>query len=389
MLDGAALAEEKKRARSLPRIAITSREKGDLIMLGIGGFTPLDGFMTHADWEGVCDGMRMANYLFWPIPVTLSTDDATAATLHTGKEIALVDPDNGEVLATMKVTEKYKINKAHECATIFRTTDIEHPGVKMVMEQGDVNLAGPVKVLSQGGFPERYGAFYMTPAQTRAAFEANGWSTVAAFQTRNPMHRSHEYLAKIAIEVCDGVLIHSLLGNLKPGDIPANVRTKAIAVLIDKYFVKNTVVQSGYPLDMRYAGPREALLHALFRQNYGCSHLIVGRDHAGVGSYYGPFDAHHIFDEIPADALKTRPLKIDWTFWCYRCGGIATGRTCPHEDSDRLLVSGTKLRKWLSEGDPVPAEFSRPEVLEILREYYGSLKQEERVEVKLAGHSAR
>jgi sulfate adenylyltransferase len=389
MLDGAALAEEKKRARSLPRIAITSREKGDLIMLGIGGFTPLDGFMTHADWEGVCDGMRMANNLFWPIPVTLSTDDATAATLHTGKEIALVDPDNGEVLATMKVTEKYKINKAHECATIFRTTDIEHPGVKMVMEQGDVNLAGPVKVLSQGGFPERYGAFYMTPAQTRAAFEANGWSTVAAFQTRNPMHRSHEYLAKVAIEVCDGVLIHSLLGNLKPGDIPANVRTKAIAVLIDKYFVKNTVVQSGYPLDMRYAGPREALLHALFRQNYGCSHLIVGRDHAGVGSYYGPFDAHHIFDEIPADALKTRPLKIDWTFWCYRCEGIATGRTCPHEDSDRLLVSGTKLRKWLSEGDPVPAEFSRPEVLEILREYYGSLKQEERVEVKLAGHSAR
>jgi len=389
MLEGAALAEEKKRAQSLPRIAITSREKGDLIMLGIGGFTPLDGFMTHADWEGVCDGMRMANNLFWPIPVTLSTDDATAATFHTGKEIALVDPDNGEILATMKVTEKYKVNKAHECATIFRTTDIEHPGVKMVMEQGDVNLAGPVKVLSQGGFPERYGVLYMTPAQTRAAFEANGWTTVAAFQTRNPMHRSHEYLAKIAIEVCDGVLIHSLLGNLKPGDIPANVRTKAIAVLIDKYFVKNTVVQSGYPLDMRYAGPREALLHALFRQNYGCSHLIVGRDHAGVGSYYGPFDAHHIFDEIPGDALKTRPLKIDWTFWCYRCGGIATGRTCPHDDSDRLLVSGTKLRKWLSEGDPVPAEFSRPEVLEVLRQYYGSLKQEERVEVKLAGHSAR
>jgi sulfate adenylyltransferase len=389
MLEGAVLAEEKKRARSLPRVAVTSREKGDLIMLGIGGFTPLDGFMTHADWEGVCDGMRMANGLFWPIPVTLSTDDATAATFHTGKEIALVDPENAEILATMKVTEKYKINKAHECATIFRTTDIEHPGVKMVMEQGDVNLAGPVKVLSQGGFPERYGALYMTPAQTRAALEANGWSTVAAFQTRNPMHRSHEYLAKVAIETCDGVLVHSLLGNLKPGDIPAEVRTRAIAVLIEKYFVKKTVVQSGYPLDMRYAGPREALLHALFRQNYGCSHLIVGRDHAGVGSYYGPFDAHHIFDEIPADALETRPLKIDWTFWCYRCGGMASARTCPHDEKDRLLVSGTKLRKWLSEGDPVPAEFSRPEVLEILREYYGSLKQEERVEVKLAGHSAR
>lgn len=389
LLAGQALAEERKRAESLPRITVSSREKGDLIMLGIGGFTPLNGFMTHADWQGVCDGMRMPNGLFWPIPITLSTDNATAATFHTGKDVALVDPDNGEILGTIKVTEKYKINKAHECATVFRTTDIEHPGVKMVMEQGDVNIAGPVKVLSSGGFPEKYGALYLTPAQTRAAFDANGWTTVAAFQTRNPMHRSHEYLAKVAIEVCDGVLIHSLLGNLKPGDIPADVRTRAISVLIEKYFAQKTVFQSGYPLDMRYAGPREALLHALFRQNYGCSHQIVGRDHAGVGNYYGPFDAHHIFDEIPQDALRTRPLKIDWTFWCYRCGGMASDRTCPHAAADRLLVSGTKLRKWLSEGDPVPEEFSRAEVLEILREYYGTLRQEDRVEVKLSGHSAR
>jgi len=389
LLAGQALAEERKRAVSLPRISVSSREKGDLIMLGIGGFTPLNGFMTHADWQGVCDGMRMPNGLFWPIPITLSTDDATAATFHTGKDVALIDPDNGEILGTIKVTEKYKINKAHECATVFRTTDSEHPGVKMVMEQGDVNIAGPVKVLSSGGFPEKYGALYLTPAQTRAAFEANGWTTVAAFQTRNPMHRSHEYLAKVAIEVCDGVLIHSLLGNLKPGDIPADVRTRAISALIEKYFAQKTVIQSGYPLDMRYAGPREALLHALFRQNYGCSHQIVGRDHAGVGNYYGPFDAHHIFDEIPRDALKTRPLKIDWTFWCYRCGGMASDRTCPHAAADRLLVSGTKLRKWLSEGDPVPEEFSRAEVLEILREYYGTLRQEDRVEVRLSGHSAR
>jgi len=388
-LTGNALADERKRAQSLPSITVSSREKGDIIMLGIGGFTPLDGFMTHADWEGVCDGMKIASGLFWPIPITLSTDDATAATFHTGKDIALLDPDNSEILATMKVAEKYKVNKAHECATIFRTTDIEHPGVKMVIEQGDVNVGGPVRVLSQGGFPERYGALYMTPAQTRAAFEANGWSTVAAFQTRNPMHRSHEYLAKVAIETCDGVLVHSLLGNLKPGDIPADVRTKAIGALIEKYFVQKTVVQSGYPLDMRYAGPREALLHALFRQNYGCSHQIVGRDHAGVGSYYGPFDAHHIFDEIPRDALETKPLKIDWTFWCYRCGGMASARTCPHDEKDRLLVSGTKLRKWLSDGDAVPAEFSRPEVLEILRVYYAGLAAGEKVEVKLTGHSAR
>ena len=232
------------------------------------------------------------------------------------------------------------------------------------------NLAGPVKVLSDGGFREKYGALFMTPAETRAEFERLGWSRVAAFQTRNPMHRSHEYLAKVAIETCDGVLVHSLLGALKAGDIPAEVRTRAIGVLIEKYFRPGTVVQAGYPLDMRYAGPREALLHALFRQNYGCSHLVVGRDHAGVGSYYGPFDAHRIFDEIPRDALETHALKMDVTFWCYKCGGMASGRTCPHGAADQLQVSGTQLRKWLSEGATVPAEFSRPEVLQVLREYY-------------------
>ena len=389
LLEHPALAEEKKRAQSLLKVPVTSREKGDLIMLGIGGFTPLDGFMTHADWRGVCDSMKTASGLFWPIPITLSVAETLADSIRADTDVALVDAESGEAIATMTVKEKYRIDKAHECASVYRTTDAEHPGVRMVMEQGEVNLAGPVRVLSQGGFPEKYGPLFLTPAQTRAVFESKGWSTIAAFQTRNPMHRSHEYQAKVAIEVCDGVLIHSLLGNLKPGDIPAEVRTKAIAVLIEKYFVQNTVVQSGYPLDMRYAGPREALLHALFRQNYGCSHLIVGRDHAGVGSYYGPFDAHRIFDELPRDALVTRPLKIDWTFWCYRCGGMASARTCPHDEKDRLLVSGTKLRKWLSEGDAVPAEFSRPEVLDILRQYYASIDAADKVEVKLSGHSAR
>ena len=368
-LSGEALAAERARAASLRSIRVSSREKGDLIMLGIGGFTPLDGFMTRADWEGVCDGYRTGAGVFWPIPITLSSE----ADVAVGSEIALADPDGGELLATMRVTEKYAIDKAHECASVFRTTDPAHPGVKMVMQQPAANLAGPVKVLSDGGFREKYGELFMTPAETRAAFERLGWSRVAAFQTRNPMHRSHEYLAKVAIETCDGVLVHSLLGALKAGDIPAEVRTRAIGVLIEKYFRAGTVVQAGYPLDMRYAGPREALLHALFRQNYGCSHLVVGRDHAGVGSYYGPFDAHRVFDEIPRDALETRPLKMDVTFWCYRCGGMASGRTCPHGDADRLQVSGTQLRKWLSEGSPVPAEFSRPEVLEILRAYYAGL----------------
>jgi sulfate adenylyltransferase len=373
LLEGKAQADELQRARSLPQIKVSSREKGDIIMLGIGGFTPLDGFMTRADWEGVCDGMKTANGLFWPIPITLSVAKATADTLKTGQEVALIDPENGETLATMMISEKYEIDKAHECAMVYKTTDPKHPGVKMVMEQGDVNLAGSIKVLSQGGFPEKYPELFKTPAQTRALFESYGWSKIACFQTRNPMHRSHEYLAKIAIEVCDGVLIHSLLGNLKPGDIPAEVRAKAIGTLTEKYFVKKTVVQAGYPLDMRYAGPREALLHAVFRQNYGCSHQIVGRDHAGVGSYYGPFDAHAIFDHVPKGALETEALKIDISFWCYKCGGMASGKTCPHDDADRLQVSGTQLRKSLSEGADVPAEFSRPEVLEILRAYYATL----------------
>ncbi len=371
---GDALAAERARAAALPKLRVSSREKGDLIMLGIGGFTPLAGFMTRADWEGVCDGYRTAAGLFWPIPITLSADKAAAEGIQTGADIALLDAEDGSVLATMKVTEKYAIDKAHECMSVFRTVDAAHPGVKLVMEQGEVNLAGPVKVLSDGGFKAKYGALFMTPAETRAEFERLGWSKVAAFQTRNPMHRSHEYLAKVAIETCDGVLVHSLLGALKPGDIPADVRTRAIGVLMQKYFRSGTVVQAGYPLDMRYAGPREALLHALFRQNYGCSHQIVGRDHAGVGSYYGPFDAHRIFDEMPAGALETQPLKMDVTFWCYKCGGMASGRTCAHADADRLQVSGTQLRQWLSEGKPVPPEFSRPEVLEILRAYYVTLK---------------
>ncbi len=389
LLEGEALASARARAATLPQVRISSREVGDLIMLGIGGFTPLRGFMGAADWRGVCDDMRLANGLFWPIPITLSTDAATAESLKIGGEIALVDGETGELMGAMVLEEKYRIDKEHECRQVFRTVDPAHPGVQMVLEQGEVNLAGPVQVFSQGGFPAAYPGVYMTPAETRALFERNGWTTVAAFQTRNPMHRSHEYLAKIAIEICDGVLVHSLLGKLKPGDIPADVRQEAIGVLIDKYFVKNTVVQSGYPLDMRYAGPREALLHALFRQNYGCSHLIVGRDHAGVGDYYGPFDAQHIFDEIPKDALETKPLKIDWTYWCNACGTMASARTCPHDESHHVKVSGTKLRKLLSEDQPVPDNFSRPEVLEVLQKYYAALEAHEKVKVELTGHSAR
>jgi len=376
---------ELKKAESLPKLMCSSREFGDVVMLGIGGFNPLDGFMNRADWQSVCDNMALKNGLFWPIPITLSTNDKT---IKEDQEVAIVYEKTNEIIATMVITEKYTIDREHECNTVYKTTDMEHPGVVLVMSQGEYNLAGPIKVLSDGGFPSQYGNLYMTPSETRAYFDNKGWSSIAAFQTRNPMHRSHEYLAKIAIEICDGVMIHSTLGELKPGDIPAEVRSEAISTLIENYFVDNTVLQSGYPLDMRYAGPREALLHALFRQNYGCSHLIVGRDHAGVGDYYGPFDAHNIFDEIN-DGLVTQPLKIDWTFWCNKCAGMSSMKTCPHSHEDRLLLSGSKLRHLLSKNLDVPDNFSRPEVLEILRKYYSGLKDSEKVKVELKGHSAK
>ncbi|KAF0179691.1 MAG: sulfate adenylyltransferase [Nitrospirae bacterium] len=385
LLEGKALADEKAKAETLFKVNISSRETGDLIMMGMGGFTPLTGFMTQADWKGVCADFKMADGTFWPIPITVSCNKAAADQIKEGQEIALYSEEFKEIMATMKVTEKYTIDKAYECQQVYKTTDVEHPGVKMVMDQAEINLAGPVKVLSEGTFPTEYEGIYQRPAESRKAFEEKGWSRVAAFQTRNPMHRSHEYLAKVAVEVCDGVYIHMLLGKLKPGDIPSDVRQKCIDVLVEKYFVKNTVMVAGYPLDMRYAGPREALLHALFRQNYGCSHLIVGRDHAGVGEYYGPFDAQKIFTEIPKDALETKPLNIDWTFYCNACEGMASMKTCPHGKDDRILLSGTKLRKMLSEGEDVTTKFSRQEVLDLLRDYYAGLT--EKVEIKLHKYS--
>lgn len=382
LLEGRALKAETERAAKLKQIRITSRETSDLIMMGIGAFTPLTGFMTKADWKGVCDKFTMADGTFWPIPITLSTDGED---VKAGDDLALVDDETGTTIATIKVSEKYTIDKEYECKKVFTTTDPEHPGVEKVLNQGKYNLAGPVKVLSESYYPELFKDLYQRPADSRKIFEDLGWKRIAALQLRNPMHRSHEFLAKIAVEVMDGVYIHQLVGKLKAGDIPADVRVKAIEALVDNYFVKGTVVQGGYPMEMRYGGPREALLHATFRQNYGCSHMIIGRDHAGVGDYYGPFDAQKIFDEIPEGALKCQNLNIDWTFHCYKCGGMASMRTCPHGREDRLLLSGTLVRKTLSEGGELPVEFSRPEVAKILQEYYQNL--EEKVEIKLHGHA--
>jgi len=366
-------AELLARAKQLTRVPMTSREVSDVLMLAMGAYTPLDGFMDRANWRRVCTDMKLKNGVFWPIPITLSCEKALADSIHVEEEVALVDGESGEILALMEVTEKYAPDKIMECEQVYRTRDTAHPGVKKVMEQGEINLGGRVTCISEGEYPEKYPDLYIRPAQARAMFLENGWTAVAAFQTRNPMQRAHEHLVKIAIEVTDGVFIHQVLGKLKPGDIPADVRTRAIQAMIDHYFVPGTVIQAGYPIEMRYAGPREALLHAVIRQNYGCSHLIVGRDHAGVGNYYGPFDAHHIFSTLWKGALETRPLKIDITFYCKRCFGMATGKTCPHGESDRIHISGTQQRAMLAEGAPVPPEFGRPEVIEILREYYAGL----------------
>ena len=403
LLEGAELEAEKKKAEGLKQIPISGLEKGDLIMMGIGGFSPLTSFMTKADWKGVCDNFQLADGTFWPVPVTLSADKADADAINVGDEIALYDPEGDEVMATMQVTEKYELTeeeKRHECETVFmgegtptaeefwKIAEADHPGVEMVMNKKAVNLAGPVKVLSEGEYPTKYAGIYHRPAESRKIFDEHGWSDVAALQLRNPMHRSHEYLCKIAVEVCDGVYIHSLVGNLKPGDIPAEVRVECIDSLVKNYFVEQNVVQGGYPLDMRYAGPREGLLHATFRQNYGCSKMIIGRDHAGVGDFYGMFEAQTIFDKIPypeepGKALLCQPLKIDWTFYCYKCDGMASLRTCPHEKEDRVLLSGTMLRKMLSEGGELPDHFGRDEVIVILRKYYEGLT--EKVEIKLHG----
>ena len=365
---------ERLRAEKLRKVPLDSRAASDLFMLAMGAYTPLQGFMGHDDWRGSCLDMKLADGVFWPIPITLPVDRDLADAIHVEEEVALVDGESGEILAVLEVGEKYAIDRQIEAEHVYRTSDPRHPGVAKLLRQGGVNLAGRVMVLSEGEYPAKYPDLYIRPAESRALFLEKGWSRVAAFQTRNPMHRSHEYLVKIAVEVLDGVFVHQVLGKLKAGDIPAEIRTRAIQAMIDHYFRPGTVIQAGYPIEMRYAGPREALLHALIRQNFGCSHLIVGRDHAGVGDFYGPFDSHRIFDQLWDGALHTEALKIDVTFYCRKCYGMATAKTCPHDPRHHISISGTQQREMLSTDARIPPEFSRPEVVAILREYYAGLR---------------
>jgi sulfate adenylyltransferase len=363
--------ESLSQARGLPQVRLGSKEVSDLIMLAMGAFSPLQGFIGQKDYQRVVEEMRLRSGLLWPIPITLPVSKEEADRIKEGDIVALVNSSDAEVMASMLIEEKYSYDKRVEAVQVFGTDDPNHPGVAGLYRQGEVYLSGQVKVFSEGGYPEKFPEF-APPSETRALFAEKGWKTIVAFQTRNPMHRSHEYLTKIALEVCDGLLIHPIVGRLKTGDIPAEVRMECYRVLLDKYYPKGRVVLRVYPMEMRYAGPREAILHAIIRQNFGCSHLIVGRDHAGVGSYYGPFDAQMIFDQLRPGDLQIQPLKLDWAFWCKRCGSMASPKTCPHTGEDRLIISGTKLREMLAKGERPPEQFSREEVIDILAKYYQS-----------------
>jgi sulfate adenylyltransferase len=373
--EGEDLKRGLNKARRLPEVKLGSREVSDLIMLAMGAFSPLRGFMTRADYEGVLRDMRLKDGTFWPIPITLAVTKDHAESLREGQEVALVDGSTGQIMGIMSIEEKFNYDKDLEARSVFLTDDARHPGVSKLYQQREILLGGPVKVFSEGEYPNRFPGHYGRPAEVRRIFEERGWSQVAAFQVRNPIHRSHEYCTKIALEISDGLFIHPLVGALKEDDIPAEVRIRCYEVLLDKYYPRDRVLMKVYPMEMRYAGPREALLHAVIRQNFGCTHIIVGRDHAGVGNYYGPFDAQKIFDTLKPDDLQIKALKIDWTFYCYRCEGMASLKTCPHSKEDRCLISGTELRRMLSRGEMPPPEFSRPEVLEILVSYYEELKK--------------
>ena len=367
LVAGDAEREELAReAADLPVIELDSRTASDFELLANGGFSPLTGFMGEAAHRSVVEEMALPDGLPWPIPVTLAAPEARAGELRPGVRASLRDA-NGLPLGVITIEETYRRDKTREAERVFRTADEAHPGVAALMASGDLALGGPVRALrlpDHGDFPDRR----LTPAGTRAAFAERGWRTVVGFQTRNPIHRAHEYLIKVALEGVDGALVHPLVGDTKDDDIPADVRMRCYEALLDRYFPADRVLLSVLPAAMRYAGPREAVFHAIMRKNYGCTHFIVGRDHAGVGDYYGTYDAQRIFDDVDLDALGLRPLFFEHAFWCLRSGAMATTKTSPAVPDERLFLSGTKVREMLARGEAPPVEFTRPEVAAILME---------------------
>jgi len=356
-----------RKATTLPKVQLSSRQVSDLLMLAIGGYSPLDGFLNEADYTSVRDRMRLANGVVWPIPITLAVSTDEADSLRVPSKISLYDDD--DLLGILQVTEKFTYDKEREAQAVYGTTDRAHPGVAALMAQGDWLLAGPISLLNR---PRNHSfqQYRLDPSGTRSVFSKRGWRRVVAFQTRNPVHRAHEYIQKCALEIADGLLLHPLVGETKSDDVPADVRMRSYEEILGKYYPASRTVLSVMPAAMRYAGPREAIFHALIRKNYGCSHFIVGRDHAGVGNYYGTYDAHYIFDEFDPAELGITPLFFDHTFYCRTCGAMASAKTCPHESTNHVTLSGTKVRELLSAGELLPAEFSRPEVARVLIDAY-------------------
>jgi sulfate adenylyltransferase len=358
-------SEEQKalfldKADHLPRISLDERAASDLVMIAIGGFSPLTGFMAQADYEPVVTDMRLANGLPWAVPVTLSVSEAEAAPLKEGMLVRL-DDATGKFIGVLELTEKYTYDKQKEAIHVYRTDEDKHPGVKVVYDQGSVNLAGPIWLLERDPHP-LFPSYQIDPAASRALFRERDWKTVVGFQTRNPIHRAHEYIQKCALETVDGLFLHPLVGATKSDDIPATVRMRCYEIMMEHYFPQERVILAINPSAMRYAGPREAIFHALIRKNYGCTHFIVGRDHAGVGDYYGTYDAQHIFDEFEPGELGITPMKFEHAFYCTRTETMATTKTSPSTPEERIHLSGTKVREMLRRGELPPPQFSRPEV---------------------------
>jgi sulfate adenylyltransferase len=346
-------------------LTLSERHTADFEMIGNGGFAPLTGFQGSADWERVCAEMRTADGEYWPIPITLATDLDCAV----GDVVAL-SSDEGKPLGRLTVEEIFERDLKREAEQVYRTTDSEHPGVAAINEEGARCIAGPIEVEALPDHEDAFMSRYFTAEESRQAFAERGWKRVVAFQTRNPIHRAHEYLTKAALEITDGLFIHPLIGKTKAGDIPADVRMRCYEVLMERYYPGDRVILGVFPSKMHYAGPREAILHAIARRNYGATHFIVGRDHAGVGDYYGTYDAQRIFDEVDTKELGIEPLFFEHSFWCNECEGMASGKTCPHGNEAHVFLSGTKVREMLGNGERPPHEFSRAEVADILIDAY-------------------
>ena len=353
----------RDRAGSLPALRLSPRALSDLELIAIGGFSPLEGFMNRSEYQSVVNEMHLPDGLPWSLPVTLGASKEEVSSLKDGQQVALAD-ESGEALAVLDLEERFEYDKQAEAEAVYRTTEDAHPGVAAMYAQGDILLAGKITLFRH--LPAEFAQHRLTPAQTRAAFAERGWRTVVGFQTRNPIHRAHEYIQKCALEIVDGLLLHPLVGETKEGDIPADVRMQCYQVLLDGYYPSDRVLLSVLPAAMRYAGPREAIFHAIVRKNYGCSHFIVGRDHAGVGSYYGTYDAQKIFSEFTPEELGVTPLFFEHTFYCRVCQSMASSKTCPHDADQRVFLSGTKVREMLEAGESPPPEFSRAEVAKIL-----------------------